>query len=112
MVLIASRDGALRITQEKIFRDAGYSILTASSPSEAENVLQNLLLRLVIVDHTFNQTEWRELVTLIRRLAPRTFVVVLHASGHDCGADLSLDSRLGVETILRQVSHLLENQHF
>jgi hypothetical protein len=51
MVLIASRDGALRITQEKIFRDAGYSILTASSPSEAENVLRNLLLRLVAGSH-------------------------------------------------------------
>ena len=67
-------------------------------------MLRNLLFRLLLADHTLSQTERRELVTLVRGLSPRTFVVVLHASGYDCGADLALDSRLGLETVLRQVS--------
>jgi hypothetical protein len=69
------------------------------------------MFRLVIVDHTFNQAERRELVSLVRHIAPRSFVA-LHVSGNDCGADLSLDSRLGIENVLRQVRHLLQNQHF
>ena len=112
MVLLASRDSALRKTQELVFREAGYSLLTAGSPAEADHILRNIMFRLVIVDHTLNQTERRELVREIRRLAPKTFVVVLHASGQDCGADLNLDSRLGVETVLQQVKHLLEQQRF
>jgi CheY-like chemotaxis protein len=112
MVLLVSRDSALRATQERVFRAAGYSILTAGSPTDAERILRNVMFRLVIVDHTLNQTERRELVSLTRSLAPRTFVVVLHASGQDCGADLSLDSRLGVETVLQQVGHLLAKQDF
>lgn len=112
IVLLTSRDSALCRTQEDVFTQAGYSILTASSPEEANHVLRNIMFRLVIVDHTLDQMERRDLVRQIRRVAPQTFVVVLHASGDDCGGDLSIDSRLGVNAVLQQVKHLLEQQQF
>jgi DNA-binding response OmpR family regulator len=111
-VLLASRDTTLRATQEEIFRKAGYPLYSVTTPQDVERVLGSVIFRLVILDHTLTREERCDLVGVVRRLAPRTFVVVLHASGQDCGADLALDSRLGVETVLRQVSHLLEQQHF
>jgi DNA-binding response OmpR family regulator len=111
-VLFASRDTPLRVTQEEIFRKAGYPLYSVTTPQDADRVLRSFIFRLVILDHTLTREERCNLVGVIRRLAPRTFVVVLHASGQDCGADLALDSRLGVDTVLRQVSHLLEHQNF
>jgi DNA-binding response OmpR family regulator len=109
MVLFVTRDDSSLATQVQVFREAGYPVHTAASTDEARSALKGSLFRLIILDHSLSQAERLALVKFTRQLAPRTFVLVLHASGRDCGADLVLDSRLGDQTVLQQVSHLFES---
>ena len=106
-MLFASRDADFRSLQDQIFLQAGYQTYAVSSPGAAQDILRSFAFRLVIMDHTLDRAERLALVQLIRQLSPKSPIVVLHASGHDSGADLVLDSRFGSDRILQQVRHLL-----
>jgi DNA-binding response OmpR family regulator len=106
-VLFASRDADFLQMQKRIFLGAGYQVYAVATAAAAQDILRSFGFRLLVLDHNLSREERLALVQLTRQLSPKTFVVVLHASGQDTGADLVLDSRLGPDKILPQVRHLL-----
>src|SRR5262245_60055481 len=108
-MLVVGHDSSLRETYALLFKGEGYPTLSGEL-QDLPSTLKERLFHAVILDHTLSEEERRSGVLITRQLAPEARTVVLHASGKDCGADLTMDSREGAERILDAVKNLMDDE--
>jgi DNA-binding NtrC family response regulator len=109
-VLIVSHDSSLRETYALLFNDDGYPTQSTELQDLPSTLLTGDNVGMVVMDHTLSQEERKAIVQIIQQLARDVHTVILHSSGKDCGADLSMDSREGAARILEAVKNLVNSE--
>jgi hypothetical protein len=104
--LIVSHESALRLTLGLVFLGAGFGVRSIDL-ADLGTLLERIHFRMVLIDHTLTRQERQAAVRLIRCLSTDTRVVALHASAADSGADLHMDSRIGIAGVVEAVNEFL-----
>jgi len=113
LILCVSKDPILRKLETEILLQAGYLGIASEGLNDINEVLRakNRNLQIATLDFTLTQNDRITLARLIKEAAPKTSIVVLHASGHDNPfIDAAIDTRNSPHAILEAVSYLLLRQ--
>ena len=106
-VLVVSHEPNLGETYTMLFQQAGYTA-QAAALTDAVGRMKAFQFSALVMDHTLSKDERQTLVRLARQLTPQIKIVAFHSSASDCGADLAMDSREGVQAILQRVAALMD----
>jgi CheY-like chemotaxis protein len=90
-VLVVDDDGALRSTEASILRDAGYSVATAEDGDDALRVLDELDVRLVLLDLRMPR---RDGLSVLEALPAAQLVVLVSAYSLDDATRATVDARV------------------
>ncbi len=110
LILFVSKDVNLRKLQVEILLQAGYSGVAAEGMDDVTRILdaENKNVSIAMVDFTFSQLDRIELARSIKKTAPATLIMILHASAHDNPfVDAAIDTRNSPQAVLEAVSYLL-----
>ena len=108
-MLLVSHEPALRDSYSFVFQTAGYVVHAV--PVEALPItIKATSFDVLVMDHTLSEQERKAGVYIAHQLVPKLSTVVLHASGGDCGADLTIDSREGIEVIPWSIQKLVRGE--
>ena len=101
-----------KVLQEQTpeFESAGYEVQQAIGRAELEAALRGGQFDVVVLGHTLTRDDRHHLPYMAKKADPDTKVLVLHASGRHHEVDLSLDSRDGMDKVLRAVESLMESR--
>ena len=93
-----------------VMEKAGYSVKTVVGRRTIEEAMRQDKYDLVVLGHTLTRDDRHHLPYMAKKADPDIKVLVLHASGRHHEVDLSLDSRDGMDKVLRAVESLMESR--
>jgi DNA-binding NtrC family response regulator len=108
-LLLCSRDAdSVLAMQREVFRDSGYSVVSASSKEEIYEHIENTDFDVMILNHTLSFADRKTLAKKAKQSNPNNGVLVLHHSGSlgNPYVDLAVDSRSGVKPMLDTLKRL------
>jgi DNA-binding response OmpR family regulator len=89
-ILIVGRDQILLETRKQILEKAGYSVATAGSTMETEDILQNQPVNLLMLCHTLHSGQCNEVVASAKQANSKVIIVVLTAASRPCVEDADM----------------------
>jgi CheY-like chemotaxis protein len=113
-LLLCSRDkDSLLAMQREVFRDSGYSVVSAASKEEIYEHIENTDFDVMILNHTLSFADRKTLAKKAKQSNPNNGVLVLHHSGSlgNPYVDLAVDSRSGVKPMLDTLKRIEAMQH-
>ena len=118
LILVVDDEISIRKTLDSILKEEGYEVITARDGEEGLKIVAERAPQVVLLDIWLPGRDGIEVLKEIKRTAPQTQVVMI--SGHATIATALSATRLGasdfiekpleLNTILRAVQRLLENQ--
>jgi len=108
-IFIVGRDQILLETRKQILEKAGYSVATACSTMEMEEILQDHPVDLLMLCHTLHSGQCNEAVTSAKQANSKVIIVVLTAASRPCveGADIVVHQMSSPQRLLDMVRELL-----
>jgi len=113
-LLLCSRDAdSLLAMQREVFRNSGYSVVTAAAKEEIHEHIENSDFDVLILNHTLSFADRKALARKTKQRNPNNGVLVLHHSGSlgNPYVDLAVDSRAGVKPMLDTLKRIEAMQH-
>jgi DNA-binding NtrC family response regulator len=109
-ILYAENDPKILASQAQSLEKAGYSVSKIIGRAAAEQALKEGKFDLMVLGHTLSKDDRHHLPYKARKANEDMRILVLHASGHHHEVDLAMDSRDGMEAVLRAIASLLEKK--
>lgn len=108
LLLCSRQSDSVLALQDAVFRDSGYAVLAAASNEEIQEHIENSDFDVIVLNHTLSFNDRKALARKTKMRNPATGVLVLHHSGSlgNPYVDLAVDSRTGVEAMLRAVKRV------
>src|ERR1043166_5520050 len=99
LLLCSSEQDSLLAMQREVFRDSGYSVVSAASKEEINEHIENPDFDVMILNHTLSSADRKTLAKKAKQSNPNNGVLVLHHSGSlgNPYVDLAVDFRARVK---------------
>jgi DNA-binding NtrC family response regulator len=110
-ILYGEGDAELATAQAGSMEKAGHKVMTAVGRKDVEAALKQGSFDLVILGPTLTRNDRHHLPYMVKKVYPRTRVLVLHADGgRHPSVDAATDTGRSIEAILETISSMIAQQ--